>query len=372
MGRIPKRFKLKSGLTKIILAVIIIVLIAAIAAAIILPKVDQSPVINQTRTITDMSGTTVQIPTHVHRIVVTCYGGATHEITALGAGDRIIGQPSMGSFPTLEKMFPGFNSSPDVGSFDDVNVEAILKLKPDLVIASVTSPKGNQKISNMGIPVVTVYTGKATIQGLYNEFQMMGEILETSDKANSLISYWDSHLKLVKDRVAAIPSEQRKKVYYMLGKTTHTNGAGWWGQEYITSAGGINVAEELGSNRDTSIEQVVKWNPDVIILSSNEGGYIPISDIQNNTQLSSITAVKNNKIYECPVGSFWWDRPSPETPLGVLWLAKTLYPDQFSDIDMKKETRDYFHTFYNYDLSDSELNTFFDPAPAPGGSNTIR
>ncbi|PKL58321.1 MAG: ABC transporter substrate-binding protein, partial [Methanomicrobiales archaeon HGW-Methanomicrobiales-5] len=270
-------------------------------------------------------------------------------------------------FPQLVKMVPSFGSSPDVGSFDNVNVEEILRLKPDLIIASVTSPKGNQKISDAGIPVVTVYTGKATIPGLYKEFRMMGDILEKPEAASSLLSYWDSHLALVKDRVATIPTEQKKKVYYMLGKTTHTNGGGWWGQEYITTAGGINVAEELGTNRDTTTEQIVKWNPDVIIMSSNEGGYIPISEIKNNPQLSTINAVKNNQIYECPVGSFWWDRPSPETPLGILWLANTLYPEKFSDIDMNKETRDYFRTFYNSDISDPDLKTFFDPAPAPGG-----
>ena len=63
-------------------------------------------------------------------------------------------------------MLPGFADVPDVGSFDEVNVEEILKLEPDVVIASVSSEKGNKKIEEAGIPVVTVLTGRADIEGL--------------------------------------------------------------------------------------------------------------------------------------------------------------------------------------------------------------
>jgi len=104
--------------------------------------------------------------------------------------------------------------------------------------------------------------------------------------------------------------------------------------------------------------------PDVIILSSNEGTFIPVDDVKNNDQLASIGAVRNNLIYECPVGSFWWDRPSPEAPLGILWLAKTIYPEKFIDIDLKAETQDFYRTYYGYTLSDQEYEKFLNPQPA--------
>lgn len=261
-------------------------------------------------------------------------------------------------------MKPGFSTVTDAGSFDDINVEQIIALQPDVVIASVTSEKGNTKLREAGIPVVTVMTGRGNMSQMRSEFAMIGQLLGNGNQATTLNTYWDAKLALVKERIAAIPADQKKRVYYMLGKTTHTNGGSWWGQEYITAAGGINVAEELGTNRDTSLEQLVKWNPDVIIISSNEGTYIPITDVKNNAQLGSISAVKNNQLYECPVGSFWWDRPSPESPLGILWLAKTLYPEKFADIDLKAETQDFYQTYYGYTLSDAEYEKFQNPQPS--------
>ncbi|MDR3539562.1 MAG: ABC transporter substrate-binding protein [Desulfosporosinus sp.] len=91
----------------------------------------------------------------------------------LGAADKIIGQPSQKNFPQLMEMDPQFRNLPDVGSFDNINVEEIIKLKPDLVVASVTSPTGNKKLEEAGIPVVSVLTGRATIDGLTKEFKMM-------------------------------------------------------------------------------------------------------------------------------------------------------------------------------------------------------
>lgn len=113
-----------------------------------------------------MAGKNVKLPASIDRVIVTCYGGASHELAVLGAGDKIVAQPSMQRFPQLVKMMPRFKDLPDPGSFDNVNIEAILKLNPDLVVASVTSTKGNQKIEEAGIPVITVSTGVADIDAL--------------------------------------------------------------------------------------------------------------------------------------------------------------------------------------------------------------
>jgi iron complex transport system substrate-binding protein len=353
-----------SPLVRIITLVIIIGIILATAAILLKPTTSATAVMSQTRTITDMMGNTVEVPVTLNRIAITCCGGATHEVMTMGGADTIVAQPAKCIMPQLKVMQPSFSDVTDAGSFDEVNVEQIIALHPDVVIASVTSEKGNTKIRESGIPVVTVMTGRGNMSLMKSEFAMIGQLLGRESNAKSLLSYWDAKLALVNERVSTIPQDQRKKVYYMLGKTTHTNGGGWWGQEYITAAGGINVAEELGTNRDTSVEQVIKWNPDVIILSSNEGTFISIGDVKNNTQLSSIAAIKNNQIYECPIGSFWWDRPSPESPLGILWLAKSLYPDKFSDIDLKTETQNFYKTYYGYSLSDAEYGKFLNPKPA--------
>lgn len=351
-------FGLNNTSVKIITGALAVGFVIVLAAILLMPHVSSTPDAGKTHRITDMAGNTVEIPVNISSVAITCCGGATHEVMVMGASDMIVAQPTKCIMPQLKVLQPGFATVTDAGSFDDVNVEQILALHPDVVIASVTSEKGNAKIRESGIPVVTVMTGRGNMSLMKKEFAMIGQVLGRENEARALLTYWDEKIGLIQERVSTIPLDKRKKVYYMLGKTTHTNGGSWWGQEYITSAGGVNVAEGIGINRDTTLEQVIQWDPDVIIVSSNEGTYIPIHEVKNNAQLSSVAAVKNNQIFECPIGSFWWDRPSPEAPLGILWLAKILYPDTFSDIDLKTETQYFYRTLYGYTLSDNEFETF--------------
>jgi iron complex transport system substrate-binding protein len=109
------------------------------------------------------------------------------------------------------------------------------------------------------------------------------------------------------------------------------------------------------------LEQLLVWNPDVMILSSNEGTFVSVEDITGNTQLEDIKAVTDGELHLCPVGTFWWDRPAPEAILGITWLAKTLYPESFADVDLKALSKDFYNRFYDYELSDEEFNAFLAP-----------
>ena len=85
---------------------------------------------------------------------------------------------------------------------------------------------------------------------------------------------------------------------------------------------------------------------------------VTISDVADNEQLQGINAVENNEIYLCPVGTFWWDRPAPEAILGIIWLAKTLYPEQLADIDLEAMTKSFYRQFYDYELTSEEYEDF--------------
>lgn len=108
----------------------------------------------------------------------------------------------------------------------------------------------------------------------------------------------------------------------------------------------------------------MKWDPAVIILSSNEGQFINLDKLKKNPQMGNLKALKNNQTYQCPIGALWWDRPSPESVLGFMWLAKKLYPNTFADINLEQETKDFYQTYYHYSLSSQELQAFFNPRPA--------
>jgi len=314
------------------------------------------------RTVVDMSGRTVEIPRVVNRIVITCYGGAGHEIAVLGGADKIVAHPSKWRFPQLQKMYPLFDTLSDAGSFDIVDIERIMVLKPDIVVASVYSVRGNKKIESAGFPVVAVSTGRADIDRLLQEFKMMGKILDKEKAADELVQYWNDRLAMIRKRTDAIPEAKRKKVFYAssgISLTTTTESESGWGHHFITEGGGINVSKNLQiEGGAVSPEQLLIWDPHVIVTRGDRDHRDPVRAIRSTPRFTGIKAVKENAVYCCPVGAFWWDRPSPEAILGIMWLAKTLYPKAMSDIDIKKETKWFFERFYKYSLTDKEYESF--------------
>ena len=83
--------------------------------------------------------------------------------------------------------------------------------------------------------------------------------------------------------------------------------------------------------------------------------------ITNNDAWAGITAVKNDEIYVGPNGVFYWDSSS-ERVLNILWLAKVLHPDLFQDLDLEAEVREYYSTFYGYDLTDEQARDLLNSA----------
>jgi len=157
--------------------------------------------------------------------------------------------------------------------------------------------------------------------------------------------------------VSKVPADQKKSVLYTSKDLSSVSGKNVWGNDLITASGGINSAAEITeSSSKVSVEQIMKWNPDVIIVQKNGNA---AEQLKKDPRISDLKAIKSGQVFEVPIGAFWWDRPSPESPLGFMWLATKLYPEYTKDIDLKKESKEFFKEFYNYDLSDEEYNSFF-------------
>ncbi|MEL7623906.1 MAG: ABC transporter substrate-binding protein [Clostridiales bacterium] len=308
---------------------------------------------SQPLVVVDAAGREVTVPENIERIVITCRGGTTNEVAIFADPNMIFGQPTQKAYPQLLKMFPYFETVTDPGSFDDVSVEQVLALQPDIVFVGVSSKKGNALLEEAGLVTYTMQIGWATAETLKEEFLNMGKILKNEELAEKLVAYWDEKINLVKELVAAVPEEQRKVVYYTSKTITDAN-VGNWGQSWIKTSGGKPVIEGQ-FNGDISVEQVMEWNPDVILTHAGSG----IDAIMSDERIQDLQAVKDKAVYQAPTGAFWWDRPSPESPLSFLWLAKTLYPEATAEIDLKAETVEFFKIFYGYDLSDAEYESFF-------------
>ena len=89
----------------------------------------------------------------------------------------------------------------------------------------------------------------------------------------------------------------------------------------------------------------------IIIGSSGNKSQAAIEKIKSDPSWQSISAVKNNRIYANPTGTFPWDRYSAEEALQILWAAQLFHPERFSDVDMVTKTQDFYQKYYNYNLS---------------------
>ncbi|MDD4948801.1 MAG: ABC transporter substrate-binding protein [Sulfuricurvum sp.] len=329
---------------------------------IIVALLGSSSLANQAcdKKVPDFTGKEICIPPKIDKIIITCYGGGSQEIALFMGADKIIAHPDTKAFEEFLKIYPDLKNVPSVGTFNDVNLETLLKLQPTIVFAGITSSMMNERIHSAGIPVYTLGIGKHSLKSLLEEFDHVGAILNKKQKADAIINYWNTTLALIDKHLAKIEPSKRKKVFYTsaAGKMGAESPKSW-GDEFIESAGGINVAAKIPFQGGVNSEVLNVWNPDVIITTTNGKNNLNVEGIQKDPALSQLKAVKEKQLYQAPIGTFWWDRPSPESILGILWLSKILYPEAMKDINLKRETKDFYKKFYGYTLTDKEYEGFF-------------
>ena len=155
-----------------------------------------------------------------------------------------------------------------------------------------------------------------------------------------------------------LADSNKKTVYYAQGDDgLQTNPSHSTHGQLIDLVGGVNVADSVAQGNTTSgvqvsIEQVISWNPDVIITNDPEF----YASVYDNPNWNKLDAVKNKEVYLSPQSPFkWFDRPvGANMIIGAPWTAKVIYPDEYKDINMVDATKEFYSNFYHYDLSDDE------------------
>ncbi|WP_297425489.1 ABC transporter substrate-binding protein [Clostridium sp.] len=322
----------------------------------------------KTITITDSSGSQVEIPAKINRIA-DAWGAHNEILATIGAADKIVATTLTPEVrPWLYKANPNLKNAVTTFSIDasEVNVEELIKTKPDIVFMSLNDKLAKQ-IIDLGIPVVQV--NFTDLESLKECVRLTGTIVggDAKENAEKYISYLDEKMKMISNVTSKIPTEQKPKILHLASFSPLTvDGKDAIITSGIELAGGINVANITGKSKATSLEQVFQWNPDMILMgrvltgngikNSAAVSETDSSKITNDPIWNNLNAVKNGKVVINPDGAFSWDRYSAEEALQIQWMAKLINPDKFTNIDMVKETKYFFKTFMNYDLSEEEAN----------------
>lgn len=349
-----------------ILALLSIFLITGCSNSTVNKKTEEAP---KTQTITDASGKTVEVPLKIEKIG-DAWQAHNEVLCMLGSGNKIVSTILTEKMrPWLYKINPQMKNTATVFEANSVNTEELLKTKPDIVFTPLND-KSADKVSELGIPAVQL--NFTNFNELKDCFKLTGSILgdDAKKKADDYISYLDDKLDAITSITSKIPKEQKPKVLHVTSLSPITiDGSNTIINAWIEAAGGINAAGDVsGNNKEVSMEQVLQWNPDIIILSSNtlmkvSNSQKNIDQILSDKAWQQVNALKNNKVYFNPDGAFYWDRYSAEEALQIQWAAKIINPDKFQNIDIVKETRNFYKTFLNYDLSEEEANKIINDEP---------
>ncbi|MBG3089943.1 ABC transporter substrate-binding protein [Proteus terrae] len=308
---------------------------------------------------------TITIPDSPER-VATSWNAQNAILAMLGAGDKIVSTTDLvKTIPFFTEIVPAIKTASisSKGNNDTLNIETLIVSQPQIFFATgKLSDAQMTALKNAGISVALLKSG--SMDALLERTLITGEILGSSSHqlANDYLAYFQRNEALVKSAVSEISTNKPMKVYHAFGSPLRTSGAPSLNHDWITLAGGINVAEHWFDNvpsraGDVSLEQVIHANPDVIVTMYARDTEI----IKNAPEWQSISAVREGRVYTNPKGLFWWCRETTEEALQFLWLATVLYPEQTKHINISKETQQFYKTFFNITLTDQQLKHILKP-----------
>lgn len=319
----------------------------------------------ETREITDMAGRKVTVPAAEDIESVFSTGPVAAIFMYMVAPDKLLGWNYELNDVEKSIILEKYHDLPNFGMGDAINYEAVIAANPTIALncgkindAMVSDCDALSK--SLGIPVIAVDN---ELNNSAEAFRFMGELLGGEDHAEELAEYSE---KIFTDiaSLADIPEDEKVSVYFGNGEDSlETAPRGSQHAQILDAVNVTNVADlELGdgSRVQISAEQLLAWNPDVIVVNgepkADKSGNSAAEDILSNPDYASLKAVQDNKVYGTPNAPFSWvDRPAgPNRLIGMRWLSAVVYPE-YIKCDVNEEIREFFNLFYHVDLSDEQL-----------------
>ena len=273
-------------------------------------------------TLTDGLGRTVTLASPAQR-VVSLAPSNTEILFALGAGDKIVGRDEVSDYPEEVK------SLPTVGGWSGFSSEAIVALKPDLVLASeINTPELVSELEDLGLTVYYLPNPK-TLEDLYVNIETVATL--TGRDPTKLTDSLKARVTTVDEKIA--PLSARPTVFYEVDATDpskpYTSGPGTFIDLLIGRAGGQNVVTLAGITDpypQISLEQLVVAPPDIILLGDALYG-TTAETVAARPGWDSLTAVIDGNIF--PFDDNLVSRPGPRLVDGLEALARLLHPEIF-------------------------------------------
>ena len=305
----------------------------------------------------DAAGRSIAVPDRVLRV---CPAGPPAAILLYTlAPDLLLGWTRANPAEECAFLLPDICARPEVGRLtgrgNSANLESVLALKPDLILdvgsTSATYVSLATRVQEQtGIPYALL---DGRFDAIAATYRLLGKL--TQRDAEPYAAYADDALLKIQTRINRIPEGERPRVYYARGpKGLETGLGGSINVETIEFLGARNVAGETkGGLATVSFEQVLKWDPEIIVTIDRDFA----AGVRGDPLWKDIAAVRSGRVHLSPKMPFGWVDfpPSVNRLIGLWWLAQIFYPEHFKE-DIRTLTRDFYTRFYHVTPSDADLD----------------
>ena len=320
------------------------------------------------RTVTDDAGREVEIPTPDQITNVFFTSTLAQVYISCLCPDLLGGTASKFDERQLKYLPEGTKDLKYLGTLHnngEIDRETLLKEDIDIMFSisgiELTQQNISEAIDLQGQTKKPCLLVDGSFDKIPDAFRFLGDCLGREERAEELATFCAEFYDRVHKVVEQIPMDERITVYYAEGpeglQTEPETSQHMLG---FLEGGALCAAkcEETygGGMTDVSLEQVLKWDPEVIVSWDVDTRGGAFEDIRTNKNWSTIKAVKNDRVYAMPNEPFaWCDRPPGVNRLiGIHWIANLLYP-QYYDVDMVDVTEEYFKNMFGIDVDRDEV-----------------
>ena len=312
---------MKSKLCRVVVFCLASVVILSLFVACAAPaeKAAPSPI-----EITDQLGRTVKLEQVPERIVSLAPSN-TEILFALGLGDKVVGVSDYCNYP------PEVQEKPSIGGFSTPNIEELVSLSPDLILA--TSIHEKRIISVLEEKGMTVFAlNPKTLDEVLESITLVGGITGEDEEASRLVAGMRDRIKAVTDKTEGLSQEQKTRSFYVVWhEPLMTSGSGTLQDELIAKAGGINIARDLVGYAGISLEAMIQANPEVIIAGAGHGSgeVLPLEYVKTEPRLRNVDARIDNRVYA--IDADLASRGGPRIVDALEQFAELIHPELFME-----------------------------------------
>jgi iron complex transport system substrate-binding protein len=312
------------------------------------------------RTITDMAGRDVVISDRISRVATIGPVPVLNSfVFALGEAKSLVnGLPPNLSGPRWKLQYlvdPDLAQRPVLqGGGGAPLVEGLLETRPDVVLTM--DRQTIDLVARAHTPAV--FLAWRQPEDVKLVMRLLGQIYGKADAAEAYCSYFDATLGKIAARLAQQPTQKPRVLYNNFRRMTQPHLiAEWW----IAKAGGRSVTEDERPTEALTFsrEQVLAWDPEVMIVSSAA----EVAEAYADPRLATVSAIRNRRVAAIPSGVHLWGNRTVEQPLTVLWAAQLIHPDLFRDWDIRDEIASFYATFFKTPLTKPQVEEMLGGRP---------